>query len=583
MPAAWQTIRQRIRAFGWLCLLAACSGDRATIFEQSIELSTLEEEAVTGVLVAPDGSSGQQSLRVTGSHHGSVSLDSTSGKFVFEPAADFFGVAGFTALHFRGSALTGIFKVSVTVENVNDAPRIDPIPDLTNSPLSATVDYTVAVFDPDFDTPSLSVVVTNPAVVAASIERVSGLLSLQALEAGESSIQITASDAQAESATAFRFTAEEFPKAFVLSFPDPDNGAALLKNVSESTVDFVLEHNGFPVFEDIDHVVAYVEGMPEQFEGENFGHKLWRFVRESVYHDVPLSAEQWLYDPWVTVNSLGWGFCGNVAAAFVEVARAAGYPARVWGLSGHVVPEIEIDGRWVMYDPDLSVFYRDANGQVAGVEQLAADPGLITAPNEPIYSGSSYSFPYSEVVADIYASQADNFDGSGIFLATHERPSSRIVLPPQAELIYPGRWTEAPTGYDGDEPYTVRHFRQAMLRLADGWVGTVTLPWLVWDVLGSGQAGVGGEAYEIGSSELTDRLRNTDAPITTLEIYAGSAVRIVYLINGVRFDIRNNNTISVRSLWPRALDAAAVELSPEHAAGEPIDAALRKPRPTSQP
>ena len=63
-----------------------------------------------------------------------------------------------------------------------------------------------------------------------------------------------------------------------------------------------------------------------------FDRKLWRFVRDSVYHDVPLDARQWLYNPWVTLNSHGWGYCGHVAGTFVEIARAAGYEARVWGL-----------------------------------------------------------------------------------------------------------------------------------------------------------------------------------------------------------------------------------------------------------
>ncbi len=85
--------------------------------------------------------------------------------------------------------------------------------------------------------------------------------------------------------------------------------------------------------------------MPERYLGEPFQRKLWRFVHENAYHDVPINAQRWWYDYWPTLNSLGFGFCGHLAAVYVEVARAAGYDARIWGLYGHVVPEIFADNR----------------------------------------------------------------------------------------------------------------------------------------------------------------------------------------------------------------------------------------------
>ncbi|MGE3600168.1 MAG: hypothetical protein AB7N70_31965 [Dehalococcoidia bacterium] len=91
------------------------------------------------------------------------------------------------------------------------------------------------------------------------------------------------------------------------------------------------------------------------------------------------------------------------------MARAAGYEARVWGLSGHVVPEILVDGRWQMFDPDLAVYYKDESGAVAGVEDIVSRPDLITQPQSPIFAGSNYVFPYSTTVRDIYATTADNF------------------------------------------------------------------------------------------------------------------------------------------------------------------------------
>jgi hypothetical protein len=147
-----------------------------------------------------------------------------------------------------------------------------------------------------------------------------------------------------------------------------------LQNTLPRSVSFTLTYNGNKAFTSTADAADHIRSMPEQFASEPFERKLWRYVRDNTYHEVPINRSLSWHSYWPTLNSLSFGLCSHAAAVFTEVARAAGYEARIWGLSGHVVPEIRVDGRWQMYDPDLAIYYLTRDGRVAGVEELANDP-----------------------------------------------------------------------------------------------------------------------------------------------------------------------------------------------------------------
>lgn len=129
---------------------------------------------------------------------------------------------------------------------------------------------------------------------------------------------------------------------------------------------------------------------------------IWKFLVDWRYHYYPAEQGDEVHDPVKFLNVYGYGFCDDCATNFMVLARKAGLQSRVWGLSGHVVAETFYDGRWHMFDPDHQVFYRNRQGQIAGVEELAEQPRLITqTPTDPL--GSS-----SELIAKLYSSTADN-------------------------------------------------------------------------------------------------------------------------------------------------------------------------------
>jgi hypothetical protein len=141
-----------------------------------------------------------------------------------------------------------------------------------------------------------------------------------------------------------------------------------------------LNHRGFRTLAD---VMADIAQLPDQTDGEPLPRKAWRWVVGHRYHWVPLTGKSWYHSPTVFFNSAGFGFCDDVAHLLAFLWSEMGYQTRVWGLSGHVVPELFLDGRWQMYDPDLEVYYLDRAGRVAGATDLMLDPDLIRNPVPP--------------------------------------------------------------------------------------------------------------------------------------------------------------------------------------------------------
>jgi len=358
----------------------------------------------------------------------------------------------------------------------------------------------------------------------------------------------------------------------------PAAEAIVLTNNGTAATDFDLTHNGHLAFSSMEQVLDAVRQLPDEVAAEPFERKLWRFVRDNTYHFPPVSGERWMDGAWPTLNSFGFGFCSNVASVYVQIARAAGYEARVWALEGHIVPEIRLNGAWQMYDPDLGVYYHKADGTLAGVEDLVADPSLITSPIDPIFAPGANAYAYGQVVAGIYGSTADNLIAPG-YPAPEPFQGSRITLPAGARLVYPGVWTVAPTGYDGPTPYTVQEFRQSRLELPAGFTGSIAVPWVLWDVQGSGTVRVLGQDFATGSAALRTFLVRPGQPVTAIEAVDNpSGLALVMMINPLWYDTNSQNDLEFtgKDVW--ALDAGTYPLAPANRSPPPVPASLRRPR-----
>jgi hypothetical protein len=575
-----------------LCaLLAACGEDvNKPPRAESLVFSAIEDTPVQGWLNAKHPQGKPLTFTLDGSAtKGTVTIDPGTGSFIYSPLPDLNGRDSFSFfVTDPKGARSSPAVVSIEIAPVNDAPQIAPIPELGNSAetLESLVD--VMASDVDGDTLTVSVTSRHPHVAAAALYPAGDRIVVTPIDYGTATIEVSVTDGSETTATSFEFRVVDVIRRSVLEAPAPATDAVTVVNRADRTVRFRLEHNDFPVFENKDQVVEYVRAQPDLVAGEPFERKLWRFLRDSTNHYYSLVPLQFRQAPWSTLNSLGFGLCGDMATSYVALARTAGYESRVWSLGGHVVPEIKVDNRWQVYDPDLGVYYRNRDGTVAGVEQLAADPTLVSDPAFPIFDDAA-AWAYSSVVTEIYATAHDNFVADATLLPDIPEMGGRFEMPPGAKLTYPGRWTEEPIAYkafgerilreedlpdwrdiaerhDGATPYPIWFHRQAKLDLPPGWTGILPLPLWLWDIHGQGSISIDGVVYEAGSKSLEERLRYR-VPARQLTVLESTDLSLIMQINFRRFDMNAINTVNLtgRDVW--ALETYRQNIG-AHGAGE---------------
>lgn len=570
----------QLRTLAWLILalsISACGGssDKPPV-THDLTMTLDEDTAATSAVIATDPD-GDALTYVVGTMpaHGVVTLDAASGAFTYTPHADYFGLDSIriTAMA-NGKRATAL--VTITVTNIPDAPRLQAITDHQNSAYSLEADVPIDVVDPDGDPIQLTALVADPDVADVEVSADSRTLLLTPRGRGTTTVTVSAADTQFTVSDQFQFTVDDVTKSVSVSTPNVDTDLVTMKNHSDRSVDFTLSFNGHMNFETINELVAHVAAMAPEIPGEGLERKLWRFIRDNSYHDNPLSNEYWLLDSWATVNSIGSGFCSHFAGTYVQAARVAGYSVRMWDLSGHVVPEIQVDGQWRMLDPDFGIYYYNRSGQIASIADLEADPDLIEQPVTPLFPNGfpTDAYPidgYSSAVAEIYASAENNKVATGLMPKTPSG-SSRIVLPPGATLSLPGLWTAPLIGVDGVT--TIKAFSQGAMELPAGWIGTVQLPWVLWSVQGTGTLSIGGVNYSADTDELREKLKNPGAALRELEITSNAeGLRLVFLINPIWHKLKTENEVQITGLdvWAVNIGSESKDAAPP----EPTAAIMR--------
>lgn len=311
---------------------------------------------------------------------------------------------------------------------------------------------------------------------------------------------------------------------------------------------FTFKVNDRGPYRSLENLVAAIDQYPDQYPGEPLYGKAWRFVAAKNQHYYPLDMAYLKNQAHRYLNSRGFGFCSDVATVLSQVWQLLGYPARVWGLNGHVVPEVFANGTWHMLDPDLDVYYVDANGNIASVSELEADPSLITSPLQAV---SSDPFVYSQTIADIYASTDDNAPypqsmqpgfPEQFFLIWELPPGANLTLPvpvPPADLIT--------TVGIASESALEEWIHIAVLTIPPGWEGNIAIPLDIQDISGVGTVSITDvdnqtSNFSIGSQALEDyinaRTSSGDTPyFYRLHIVTSGAVKISYFINSATMEL----------------------------------------------
>lgn len=229
-------------------------------------------------------------------------------------------------------------------------------------------------------------------------------------------------------------------------------------------------------------LVREVLAMPAEQADEPLHRRAWRYVVQRRTHSWPITGGIFQHQPELFLRSVGLGFCDDVAAVLARMWRAMGYEARVIGLSGHVVPEVLVEGRWELYDPDYGVYYVNPQGTVASVADIAGNGNLLTSPLLRLSSASIGAYDAS--LAALYTSVHDNSDASWLMQASSAPFAQALDLPSGATLeLRGGGSLEVPTIEAGISVVS----GSLRLHLPRGFVGKVQLPYVLTDVSGDGR------------------------------------------------------------------------------------------------
>jgi hypothetical protein len=123
----------------------------------------------------------------------------------------------------------------------------------------------------------------------------------------------------------------------------------------------------------------------------------YHWYRRLVYPYRYMASDR--RDVLKALNTAGFSLCGSQAAVTTAILRAGGYTARPVQANagkewGHTVWEVKYDGRWHLYDA-MTAFYvmtRDNPPHVASVEEIEADPTLVTKAVEEKRCGPEYCY-----------------------------------------------------------------------------------------------------------------------------------------------------------------------------------------------
>jgi hypothetical protein len=322
------------------------------------------------------------------------------------------------------------------------------------------------------------------------------------------------------------------------STASPFAGSVTIVNRDSATSRMAISLEGY-LFPDKNELLAYIASIPPIFKDEPDYRKAWRFITARGYFYTPFTGSNDQHDPLLFINSVGYGYCDDFASVLAMVWQWQGYQSRVWWLSGHVVPEIRVNNRWMMFDSDIGIYYLEAHGEVTSVNDLSMDSDLILQPIDPIYDRSY--FGYSSLLSGIYGSADDNRASPPV---TGESRGMQFDLPAGAEFKFPvGNGRDVPLA-DFWALSSPLYYQAQMSVPKVETDSLLRMPLFVVGVSGTGKVEMGNRIYDMGSAELDAFFAhffvvgNYAAPVKTLTVFAGATNVVIrmslsaFVVNG---------------------------------------------------
>lgn len=266
-------------------------------------------------------------------------------------------------------------------------------------------------------------------------------------------------------------------------------------NIDSAQVNFNLKINNFFPFT----INSIVDSIKQLSSNSKDYYEAWRFVSKNTDHTRPYSSQNWQHEPALFLNSVGTGFCDDRASVLVRIWKELGYDARVIGISGHVISEVFVEGKWKMFDPDLFTYY-SRNDTILSVNEIENNPEIV---REGVPRGRGY--------ADFYESTEDNADNTRWHL-DYKDWDTNMILPKYSsiELI------------DFKKRNTLR------VNVPTGINGVIKLPFVPVFVKGKGMVSVNNEIIEVHGITMIPK----DIPVEEISVVENvESLEIYYLVN----------------------------------------------------
>ena len=336
----------------------------------------------------------------------------------------------------------------------------------------------------------------------------------------------------------------------VLSTTSPQETFLRISNPGKESVHFKLKVNN-ALFGNEDDIVSEIHRMNDEFPNEPLERKAWRFVKDRTQNGPGVTDKNWQHAPGILLNSIGYGMCDDRASVLAFLWKKLGMQTRVWTLNGHVVPEVQVDGKWHMYDPTYEVYYLNAGNTVASVAEISEKPELVLKGHHSGLSAKGFTAllnRYSGKTADCYATINDNHVSAAY--SNQLRPYDLMFkLPPGAVLDYPS-WCE--TVPAPEQNTNSLNSAYCSISIPPGWRGRMDIPLVIHRITGNGKVEVADQHFDIGSEQFNDLVGDRDLFIYRLlfeEVV--DTVKITYLINPLFARLENDNKIQIKG-WNTA-------------------------------
>ncbi len=332
--------------------------------------------------------------------------------------------------------------------------------------------------------------------------------------------------------------------SFTLQVKDPATAQLIIENTGTESALFSIKLNNRFFLSEKD-MAEEIRRMPDEYENEPLEQKAWRYVTTHVKFSKPLTPDNWQHTPVLMINSIGTGICDDLSATLSLLWKALGFQSRVWTLEGHVVPEVLVNGKWHMYDPLYEAYYLNNANEIAGVEELAKHPELITRLDNTQHptkrAALSYALAHSKKTAGIYGSYLDN------------KVSTWFDEKIQTDTLFRiprGAVMKLPTAYKGTDNSAVKSLPpdHALLsvEIKPGSISQLRIPLVVFAIEGKGKVSIGHKEFDINTNALNDYLQGFTGPHQQLMFKQHSHVTVYYLLNRQSVAFYDTSTLLIQ-------------------------------------